>query len=230
MIVSCGGLEMLIDGLCALTASPALTLSRESTVSTTPEILFERARGGDRAAVGELLEYCRPYLRLIAERMLDDRLTPRFDASDIIQQTCLSVLKRFESFEGNDHAQFLAWLRRLHEHNLLNAARDHRDAEKRDIRREIPVDRFRSGLDGLAASVSSPSQRLLADERAMILAMALEQLPDRQREAIRCKYLEGLTVDEVAAHLKTTRYAVVGLLNRGLATLRHTLQQENSVT
>lgn len=199
-------------------------------VSTTPEILFQRARGGDGEAVGELLEFCRPYLRLLAERMLDGRLGRRMDASDVVQQTCLSVVQRFAAFDGEDHAQFLAWLRRIHENNLLNAGRDHRDAEKRDVRREIPIESGRAGLEWLAASISSPSQRLLADERAVILAVALEGLPERQREAVRQKYLEGHTVDEVAANMGATRYAVVGLLNRGLAALRAALQREDSVT
>lgn len=198
-------------------------------MSTTPEILFQRARDGDSEAVGELLEFCRPYLRLLAERMLDGRLAPRLDASDVVQQTYLSVLRRFESFDGEDHVQFLAWLRRIHENNLLNATRDNRDTEKRDIRREIPIEGGRLGLDRLAASVSSPSQRLLADERSVILAVALEGLPDRQREAVRQKYLEGRTVDEVASNIGATRYAVVGLLNRGLAALRAVLNREDSV-
>lgn len=199
-------------------------------MSTTTEILFQRARDGDGEAVGELLEFCRPYLRLLAERMLDGRVLQRLDASDVVQQTCLSVVQRFQSFDGVDHAQFLAWLRRIHENNLLNAAREHRDTEKRDLRREIPIDRGRSGFEWLAASISSPSQRLLADERAVILAVALEGLPDRQREAVRQKYLEGQTVDEVASTMGTTRYAVVGLLNRGLAALRAALKREDSVT
>src|SRR5580704_11057698 len=55
--------------------------------------LIERARVGDQAALGELLEKYRRYLWGLADKLLDDRAAARIDASDIVQQTCLSVHK-----------------------------------------------------------------------------------------------------------------------------------------
>src|SRR5580704_8652172 len=75
--------------------------------------LIKRARGGDHAALGELLEKYRRYLWGLADRMLDDRAAARIDASDVVQQTCLSVHKQITEFEGHDDAQFVAWLRQI---------------------------------------------------------------------------------------------------------------------
>ena len=86
--------------------------------------LIERARGGDQVALGELLEKYRRYLWGLADRMLDDRAAARIDASDVVQQTCLSVHKQITEFDGHDDAQFAAWLRQIHERNIRNAARE----------------------------------------------------------------------------------------------------------
>ena len=60
--------------------------------------LLARARAGDREALGELLENNRDYLRNLADRLLDDRMGRRIDASDVVQQTCLSVHKQIGEF------------------------------------------------------------------------------------------------------------------------------------
>ena len=86
--------------------------------------LLKRARAGDQAALGELLEKYRGHLRHLAENLLDDRAAGRLDASDLVQQTCLSVHKQIADFDGQDAAQFAAWLRQIHERNVRNAVHE----------------------------------------------------------------------------------------------------------
>ena len=52
---------------------------------------------------------------------------------------------------------------------------------------------------GLAARQSSPSQQAARREQAVLLADALQQLPEAYREVIILRHLEGLPLSEVAA-------------------------------
>jgi RNA polymerase sigma-70 factor (ECF subfamily) len=73
------------------------------------------------------------------------------------------------------------------------------------------------------AMESSPSQRVLAGEQAVLLAQSLEELPADQREAVRLRFLEGCSLAEIAERLSRSREAAAGLLKRGLFQLRSRL-------
>jgi RNA polymerase sigma-70 factor (ECF subfamily) len=60
-------------------------------------------------------------------------------------------------------------------------------------------------------------------EAALALLDALHSLPETQAEAIRLRYLEGLTLAEIVDRMDKSETAVAGLLKRGLAKLRTTL-------
>jgi RNA polymerase sigma-70 factor (ECF subfamily) len=113
--------------------------------------------------------------------------------------------------------------------NLANAARDLGRA-RRDVGRErvlqAAVDESASRLEGwLAAKQSSPSQQAQRHERAVLLAQALAELPESQREALVLRHWEGLALAEIAGRLGCTTAAVTGLLHRGLKGLRKRLQE-----
>lgn len=195
----------------------------EESVAISKDLL-ERGLNGEADALGQLLEFHRPYLNLLADRALQGDVRTRIGASDIVQQTCIAAIKGFRDLNANSPHQFLAWLRTVHQRQIIDCLRAHGVTAKRAVSKEqgnedgLPIE---DGIDPLA---SSPSQRLLAEEDTVMLARALEQLPNTQREAVRLKYLEGLTITEVAETMATTKFAVVGLLNRGLKKLRAILQ------
>jgi RNA polymerase sigma-70 factor, ECF subfamily len=181
--------------------------------------LIERARVGDQAALGELLEKYRRYLWGLADKMLDDRAAARIDASDIVQQTCLSVHKQITEFEGNDDAQFAAWLRQIHERNIRNAARNLLHAGKRAIDREKRV----SDAEAYAARQTTASQHAVRSEESARLAQAIAQLPQDEQEALRRRYLDGESMVEIATGMGLTKDALVWLMKRAMASLRQHL-------
>ena len=193
-------------------------------MAATPSVVLDlllRARTGDADAAGELLGKYRAYLKVLAARHLDSPLAARIDASDLVQQTCLSVVRKLPQFEGSDEAAFVAWLKTIHEHNIQTAIRDHLRTEKRAAGREVGLGENWHD-DGLLAQAraSSPSQRVMQGEQAARLAAALEDLPLDQREAVRLRYLEGHPVDEIARRLDRSPQAAAGLIKRGLIRLR----------
>lgn len=189
--------------------------------------LVQQARMGDAAALGELLETHRPYLRLLAERQLDPRLDARVDASDIVQQTCLSVHRGIKEFVGSDPVQFLAWLRQIHERNIQNAFRDHVKSMKRSIARE-QASQSEFGGEWAAARISSPSQRLMLGEDSVLLSTALESLTEDQRTAVRLKFLDGFSLAEISQQMNRSPDAIVSLVRRGLMQLRTILDGSTS--
>jgi RNA polymerase sigma-70 factor (ECF subfamily) len=175
------------------------------------------------------LERFRPYLLLLARARLDPRLQAKLDASDLVQQTLLEAHQGLAQFRGQSSGEMAAWLRQALARNLANAVRDLRRA-KRDVARErsleAALDESSARLEGwLAAEQSSPSQRAERHERAVLLAEALEALPEAQRQAVVLRHWHGWSLAEIAGQLGCTTAAVTGLLYRGLKHLRKRLQE-----
>ena len=180
--------------------------------------LIQRARAGDASSLGELLDAYRDYLRRLAAQQIDSRLHARLDASDLVQQTCLSVHKRIEEFQGDDVPQFLAWLRQVHDHNIQNALRDQLRAGKRNAGREE-----RLGERELQRDQATPSQIAVQNEETARLSQAIGQLPADEQQVLRLRYLDGRTLEEVSREMGLTRDAVVWLMKRGMKQVRRTL-------
>jgi RNA polymerase sigma-70 factor (ECF subfamily) len=172
-------------------------------------------------ALDLLLSGQRDQLRALADQALPARLKARIDASDIVQQTCLSAFRRIGEFHGSSPAQFAAWLQQIQQHNLQNAIRDQLQTQKRGDGREGALP------DAVGdARADTPSQQAMRREAAEALSRALEQLPDEERQALRLRYLEGLTLVQVCERLDLTKDAAVWLLQKGLKHLRQWLPRE----
>ena len=60
----------------------------------------------------------------------------------------------------------------------------------------------------------------MRDEASVVLATCLAHIPETQREAIRLRYLEGMSLKEISERIEKSEMAVAGLLKRGLRALR----------
>ena len=112
------------------------------------------ARAGSPEALGRLLEACRRYLLLVAERELDPALRPKGGASDLVQETFLEAQRDFAGFRGRSQPELRAWLRQILRNNLANFHRRFRDADKRRLDREVSLDRS----DGLKAQLEADAK------------------------------------------------------------------------
>ena len=192
--------------------------------------LIGRARRGDEAALGRLLEENRAALLAEAERQLRRRLAARVDSADIIQQTFLEAHRGFERFEGHSEVQFASWLRTILNRNIAGQLRDHTRVAKRDLRRERSLDDNRGGGEPLrrkiVAGQSTPSQRAMRAEDFARLAVALGTLTKDQREAVRLRHLEGWPLARIAERLGRTPAAAAGLIKRGVQALRERIIED----
>ncbi len=181
--------------------------------------------------IGEVTTDCvvryEPYLRMLARTQMRQAYQAKLSVSDIVQQTMTQAVTAIDTFRGETEAEFRGWLRQILSRHLTHLDRDlHRD--KRDIRRECSIEQKLATsslrLEGLlAGNVGTPSQHAVAHEHVVALAIAIESLPEAQRDAIRLHYLEGLKLSEVAARLDKSTGAIAGLLHRGMKALRESM-------
>lgn len=174
------------------------------------ERLIAGALGGDRAAL-ELL-FARHRGRLVAwlGMVVPPALARRVGAEDIAQETLLEAARKLAHFEARGSSSFYAWLVGIARFKLADARR----AERADKRAE-PAELTRDPT-GVATSPTQAAQRA---DRAQLVRRALAELPPAQAEALRLRYLEGLSTAEVARATGKSEVAVKSLVSRAFAEL-----------
>jgi RNA polymerase sigma-70 factor (ECF subfamily) len=198
-------------------------MSRSSETSVSA--LMARARRGDSATLGRLIDRFRDYLKILAEVQFDRGMRAKLDASDVVQHTSLEAFRDFGQFRGGTEGEFAAWLRQILSRNLAGEVRRYKGTQRRDVRLERSLDH---GLDasslalerGLAGEDSSPSQHAIRRENALILADALAKLPKNYRQVIVLRHVKNMPIAEVAAEMDRSTDSVRQLWLRALAKLR----------
>src|SRR5918997_6122217 len=175
-------------------------LARRPVLSTqSDERLVDLVRAGSDPAFETIVErYRRPLMRYVS------RILPPERAEDVVQQ---SFVKAYEAMLRNSATlQLRPWLYRIAHNNALNALRD------RGLRHAELDER----LDG----VERPDQALERAQGLRDMVVAVQALPERQRDAILLRELEGRSYEEIAVALGVTDGAVRQLLNRARHSLR----------
>jgi RNA polymerase sigma-70 factor (ECF subfamily) len=175
------------------------------------------AQAGSSEALGQLLEACRGYLLLVAQRELAPDLQAKGGASDLVQETLLDAVRAFPRFQGTSEAEVLAWLRRLLLNNLVSFARRYRSADKRQVAREVGL---AGGSGGPAADVPTPSRQAVEHEEARRLQEALGRLPEDYRRVLRWRFEEDRPFEEIGRLLGLTPNAARKLWARAVRRLR----------
>jgi len=186
---------------------------------------IDAARQGAQDALGQVLEYCRPYLLAVARAQLEPDLQAKVGASDLVQDTFVEAHRDFAAFRGRSEEELLTWLRQILLHNLANVRRQYRATEKRQVQREVSLDTpsedGRGG--GLVDQGTSPSARARAHERDAALQRALEQLPESYRQVIEWRSLERCSFDVIGQRLSCSAGAARKLWTRAIEKLQRIL-------
>jgi RNA polymerase sigma-70 factor (ECF subfamily) len=176
--------------------------------------LIERAGRGEVWARQQLLARHRDRLRRMVAVRLDRRLAARLDPSDVVQEALLDAAQQLSDYLRERPLPFYPWLRRIAWERLVKLHHRHLTARKRSATREerqVPALPDESALElaqRLVAPGTSPSNRLLQDELRGRVRAALAQLAESDREVLVMRYLEQLSIADIAAVLGTTEAAV----------------------
>ena len=162
--------------------------------------LVEAARGGDRAAFGELyLRYARMVHGVLVARVA------RADVDDLVQDVFLQAMRQLGVLR--DAAAFGGWLAAI----ARNRGSDH---VRRTRATEPLEDVGETAVDG---TVTLEAQSVLRTLRA---------LPEAYRETLVLRLVEGMTGPEIAAATGLTPASVRVNLHRGMKQLRERLERE----
>jgi RNA polymerase sigma-70 factor (ECF subfamily) len=184
--------------------------------------LLARVGAGDAAAVGELFDRHRGYLRRIAAARFDDRLRPRVDESDLVQDALAAAARAMAAYLADRPLPLRLWLRQLLLDALLAARRRHLGADCRAAGREVGLSGG-SYLDAarvLTAPDPSPGGAARVRERAGLVRDALAALGPDDRRVIELRTFEGLSTREAADLIGITPEAASKRLVRALERLR----------
>jgi len=196
------------------------------------EQLLRLARAGDGTALGQLLQLYRNYLLVLARVQIGRRLQGKVDASDVVQSAFLKAHRHFGQFRGKSEKELAAWLRQILSTHLINVVRHYHGTSRREMRLErdlaAELDQSSRDLDrALFARQSTPSQNACKREQAVLLADALDRLPEDYREVIVLRHLEGLPFAEVAVRMGRSLDSVDKLWVRALGRLRRLMREES---
>jgi RNA polymerase sigma-70 factor, ECF subfamily len=179
----------------------------------------ERALGGERSALEEVFRRHRSRLVAWIALAAPPALTRRVPAEDLAQETLLEAARKLDRFEPRGPRSFYAWLVGIARHKLSEAQR----AELADKR---------GGGEALlrdpTGRITSPTRAAARAERAERVRAALLDLPEAQAEALRLRYLEGLSTAEVAARMERSETAVKALVVRAFGELAGRLDSDSS--
>jgi len=164
--------------------------------------LIERCLRKDNAAWETLVERYRRKVFHIAYKFTGRHA----EAEDLMQEILLKVFKSLDKF--NQDADFSTWLGSVSRNYCI----DHYRASKRE--KEVLVEDL-VAFD-LAVATGTNPQRVLEDrDRRSFLRRGLELLPDKLREAVVLRDLQGLTYQEMAEQLGLPEGTVKSRINRG---------------
>ncbi|MGL4412984.1 RNA polymerase sigma factor [Roseinatronobacter monicus] len=169
--------------------------------------LLGRVVAGDRRAAEALTDMIAPRILRFAARMLGD-LT---EAEDVAQEAMLRLWRMAPDWQDGA-AQPSTWVFRV----ATNLCTDR-------LRRRKPMV---NELPDLPDTAQSQHAQMMQAARAKALENALAHLPERQRQAVILRHLEGLTNPEIAAIMMLGVEAVESLTARGKRNLSAILAGE----
>jgi RNA polymerase sigma factor (sigma-70 family) len=173
---------------------------------------------------------CQPTLLRHISRHLPPSLRSRCDPRDIVQAVYVQALQHFDHFDSYTPAALEALLTAMADdevHTMLrrrHAAKRAPEINEQDVFATLATDKTMIGLlAGLAVDVCMTWQRAADSELRATLADAVDDLPERYRQAVRLRYIEQVDPKDAAARLGCSLSAFYKRCDRSIEELRHCL-------
>lgn len=175
-------------------------MQAEDLAQAGDEVLLARYAAGDPAAARVLTQRLVPRALGYAARLLGDGA----EAEDVAQEAMLRLWRAAPGWRAGE-AQVSTWLYRV----VTNLCTDRMRARTR--RRATALDDAPDVPDGARGAEAG----MIEADRMAALQAALDALPERQRQAVVLRHIEGLGNPEIAAVMDIGVEAVESLTARG---------------
>jgi RNA polymerase sigma-70 factor (ECF subfamily) len=192
-----------------------------AVVRSDESALVAALRAGDERAFMDLVEQHTPGMRRFALTFVHSPSV----ADEVVQEAWLGVLRGLDRFEGRSSLK--TWIYRI----VANVARTRAVREARSVPfsafatdDEPSVDPERFLADGAWASPPEPWRAVLDSEARAAVDEAIAALPDRQRQVIELRDVEGWSSDEVRNVLELSETNQRVLLHRARSKVRAALE------
>ncbi|HKY03750.1 MAG TPA: RNA polymerase sigma factor [Blastocatellia bacterium] len=181
-----------------------------TTGNSEMTLLIERAREGDAAAFDQIMVCYQRTVISTAWRLLGNRE----DARDAAQEVFLRVYKYLGRFKRGE--DFAGWLYRI----TVNVCNDMRRKRKQTQQiSSLDDNEIEGNLERIAGGSDAESSAIRSQQRT-IIAEALGTLTEKERAAVVLRDLEGLSTDEVARVLGSSRSTVRSQISYGRAKIK----------
>jgi len=186
-----------------------------SELYQSDKAVVDRMLGGDEAAFEHFFDTYFSRLYRFAVTRLDNDAD---GAEEVVQTTLCKAIARLDTYRGE--AALFTWLCTFCRHEIsAHYVRHQRTAHEIPLIEDTPD--VRAALESLgAASADGPDERLRRRELANLVQVTLDCLPERYGDALEWKYMQELSVHEIAARLKLGPKAAESLLTRARQAFR----------
>jgi RNA polymerase sigma-70 factor (ECF subfamily) len=176
--------------------------------------LVRRLLNREEAAFEDFFEAMYPALYRFALARLDGR---REAAEDVAQATLYRAIGKLKTYRGE--ASLLTWLCTFCRHEIFAYTKANRHVAK-----VVPIDdapEIRAALESLhAVDGTNPHVALDRQQQGSLIQRVLDQLPAHYGSVLEWKYIEELSVREIAARLGIRLRAAESLLARARRAFR----------
>ncbi|WP_331287311.1 MULTISPECIES: sigma-70 family RNA polymerase sigma factor [Methylobacteriaceae] len=177
---------------------------------------MQAAQNGDAVAYRALLRECAP----VVSAMVRAKGLRGAAIDDVVQETLLTVHRARATYDPS--RPFLPWLRAIAQRRAIDALR-RTGRRPREVHDPLA---YEAGVD----DGPLPGHALDVGERDRLLAAAVAQLPDGQRQAIEHIALRELSLDAASASTGRTKGALKVNFHRALKALRNSLSSAKEGT
>jgi RNA polymerase sigma-70 factor (ECF subfamily) len=199
-------------------AAAAQAGQREQHVSSVVHVdvpLARRILRGDAQAFRTLFDSFFPRLYRFALAHLDG---DHDAASEVVQQTFCKAIERLDTYRGE--AALYTWFCQICRHTLIDYCR----SAQRDRRAVMHIEdepEIRAVLEALSAPLTlQPDVQVWQRDIRRLVQATVDALPERYGDILEWKYVDGLSVDEIAARLNLSQKAAESLLMRARTAFR----------
>ncbi|TFG85528.1 MAG: RNA polymerase sigma factor [Chromatiales bacterium] len=187
-------------------------------MTESTELVQRMLAGDERAFTAFFNDYFPRVYRFALPRLNSDADA----AAEVVQAALTKAMRKLKDFRGE--ASLFTWVCQICRHEVV----DHLRREGRHASKVVLIDDsadVRAAVEAIAGpEIEEPAQQYSQAEVRKLVRTVLDRLPPRYGDALEMKYVEGLSVDEIAVELGIGTTATQSLLARARVAFRDSVE------